>query len=258
MEQKLFVHESGNPKNPTILFLHGSPLSGRMWQPQLENLDEFHCLAPDLPGHGRSATLPLSMADIVQRLSELIEGTSPNGKTHVVGLSFGGVVAQALMVAAPEQVDHVILSGTAARMSKLLVWMSMLNEPILRMLRPKQLAAVVCWQFGIPAKYRDQLSDDFAAFSAKTLTDVMTTYLDIEIPTKTKSPTLVAVGHKETIYAKSAGRLLTRTIPGAKGVIVPNCGHVWNLEAPVLFTDTVRAWVTDRELPTVFQPLISA
>jgi pimeloyl-ACP methyl ester carboxylesterase len=258
MENKLFVHESGDPKGSLILFLHGSPLSGRMWKPQMESLPEFHCLAPDLPGHGQSASLPLSMPEIVQRLSDLVAASSANEKAHVVGLSFGGVVAQALMVTAPQLVDHVILSGTAARMSKLLVRMSMLNEPILRLLSPKQLAAIVCWQFGIPARFRDQLSDDFKAFSSKTLSSVMKTYLDIEIPTKTKSPTLVAVGQKETIYAKSAARLLNRSIPNSKGVIAPNCGHVWNLEAADLFTETVRSWITDHPLPAGLQPLILA
>lgn len=258
MENKFFVHESGDAKNPAILFLHGSPLSGRMWQPQMERLTEFHCLAPDLPGHGQSHSLSLNMPDIVQRLSDLISTSSPKGKAHVVGLSFGGVVAQALMVAAPQLVEHVVLSGTAARMSKLLIWMSMLNEPFLRLLSPRQLAAIVCWQFSVPPKYRDQMSEDFRAFSSKTLSNVMKTYLDIEIPTATKSPALVAVGQKETVYAKAAARLLNRSIPNSKGVIAPNCGHVWNLEAPDLFAETVRAWITDRELPAGLLPLISA
>ena len=30
--------EAGNPNNPAILFLHGSPLSSRMWRMQLEEL----------------------------------------------------------------------------------------------------------------------------------------------------------------------------------------------------------------------------
>ena len=55
---KLYVRETGSPTNPAIVFLHASPLSGRMWLPQLERLTEFHCLAPDLPGHGQSASLP--------------------------------------------------------------------------------------------------------------------------------------------------------------------------------------------------------
>ena len=252
---KLYVRETGSPTNSAIVFLHGSPLSGRMWLPQLERLTEFHCLAPDLPGHGQSASLPLTMQEIVQRLVNLIRESTPTGKAHIVGLSFGGVVAQALMVAAPEVVDHVILSGTATRMSKVLVWISMLNEPILRLLRPEQLAALVCWQFGIPAQYQAMMGDDFKAFSSRTLSHVMQTYLQIEVPSATQSRTLVAVGQKETIYAKRAARTLSHSIPGAKGVTIPGYGHVWNLEAPDLFVETVRAWVTDKPLPNRLMPL---
>jgi pimeloyl-ACP methyl ester carboxylesterase len=228
-----------------------------MWQPQLERLSDFHCLAPDLPGHGKSASLPVVMHEIVRDLAALIREESPSQRASIVGLSFGGVVAQALMVGAPEVVDHVILTGTATRMSRLLVWISMLNEPVLRLLRPEQVAALVCLQFGIPSRFREAMSEDFRAFSPRTLSQVMRTYLEIESPTRTSSPTLVAVGAKETFYAKRAARALARTIPGAKGVVVPHCGHVWNLEAADLFCDTVRAWVADRPLPEVLLPLPS-
>lgn len=246
---ELPVRQSGSAGSPVILFLHGSPLSGRMWQPQLDLLAEFHCIAPDLPGHGESAHLPVSMADIIEGLAALIRDASPSGKAHVVGLSFGGVVAQQLMVDWPEVVDHAILSGTATRMSRLVVWIAMLNEPVLRLLRPNQLAALLCLQFGIPTRYRDMMSGDFKVFSPRTLSEVMQTYLQIEMPTDTKSRTLIAVGEKETFYAKRAARLLSRSIPGARGVMVRGYGHVWNLEAPDLFAETVRAWTGDRELP---------
>lgn len=255
MNDQLFYDEAGNRNQPTILFLHGSPLSGRMWKPQMEQLDGFHCLAPDLPGHGRSAQIPLGMPSIVQSLSRLILTTSTNGKTHVVGLSFGGVVAQALMVACPDVVDRVILSGTSTRMNKWIYNLSLLNEPILRLLPASWLATLLCNEFGIPPRYRMILEEDVKAFSSKTLFKVMQTYLSIEIPSQTKSPTLVAVGEKETVYARIAARKIARSIPSAKGVLVPGCGHLWNMEKPELFSETVRAWVMGKTLPAQLMPL---
>jgi len=249
VNNQLFYHEAGSLYQPAILFLHGSPLSGRMWKPQLEQLNEFHCLAPDLPGHGRSAQIPLDMPSMVQNLTNLILSSTSSGKAHVVGLSFGGVVAQALMVARPEVVDHVILSGTSTLMNKWLVNLSMLNEPVLRILPPHWLATLLCIQFGIPSRYRTILEEDFKAFSSNTLFEVMKTYLSIEIPSKTKSPTLIVVGQKETAFAKWAARKIASSIPGSKGVVVPNCGHVWNMESPELFTETVRAWFKGGSLP---------
>ena len=57
----LYVHEAGDSGAPPIVFLHGGGLSGRMWQPQLDALTDFHCLAPDLPEHGRSGSVPFTL-----------------------------------------------------------------------------------------------------------------------------------------------------------------------------------------------------
>ncbi len=258
---QLHFYESGTKDLPAILFLHGSPLSGRMWLPQLERLNDFHCLAPDLPEHGQSAQVgPFDMQDAVRRLVDLIQASSPDGKAHVVGLSFGGVVAQALMVQAPDAIDHVILSGTAARLGKILLRLLRmqidLNRPILRRLSPRRVAALVRWQFGIPAEYNTMLGEDMLKVPPESMARfLLATYASIETPTQARSPVLVVVGQKETPVARWFARKLQKTISGAKGVVVPGLGHVWNLQAPDLFADAVRAWVTDRPLPPSFRPL---
>jgi pimeloyl-ACP methyl ester carboxylesterase len=252
---ELFVKESGLFGTPVVLFLHGSPLSSRMWQPQLDLMKDYHCVAPDLPGHGQSAAIKkFEMKAVVETLADLIRQTSPNGKAHIVGLSFGGVVAQALMVGAPELIDHVILSGTATRLNKFLIFLQSLNMPLLRILKPQQLASLISSQFGIPPQYKELLKDDFRQFSVDTFMQVMWSYADIVMPTTTL-PTLVAVGEKETGYAKASARALCKGIPGARGVIAPGLGHVWNMQAPDLFTQMVRSWLQDQPMPDELLPL---
>lgn len=47
--------EAGNPKNPTIVLLHGFPSSSHQYRKVLTQLsDEFHLIAPDYPGFGNS------------------------------------------------------------------------------------------------------------------------------------------------------------------------------------------------------------
>lgn len=75
------------------------------------------------------------------------------------------------------------------------------------------------------------------------------------MPAASRSPTLVAVGEKETFLAKRAARALSRAIPEAKGVSVPGVGHVWNFQVPDLFCETVRSWTNDRPLPAGLRPL---
>ena len=60
---------------------------------------------------------------------------------------------------------------------------------------------------------------------------------------------MVTVGEMETVVAKGDARKLATRIKGARGVLVPGVGHVWNLEAADLFNKTVRTFVKDTPLP---------
>jgi pimeloyl-ACP methyl ester carboxylesterase len=261
-QTSMHLYESGDPKAPAILFLHGSPLSGRMWQPQLETLTDFHCLAPDLPGHGLSGGMGVMPIDeLVQSLVQLIRSKSSSGKANVVGLSYGGVVAQALISDAPEVVERAILSGTSGRLSHFMtkvfrVYLK-INEPVLKILRPEQLGKLLAFQFGIPSKYIEILGEDMKRMDPDLMVKVLTqSYLDIRTPIKTTVPVLVAVGGRETPVAKLMARSLLRQIPGSKGIVIPGLGHVWNMQDPPLFAKIVRAWFNEGKLPAEFDSQI--
>ena len=50
------VGPAPDDSRPTIVFLHGTVLTGAAWAAQIAALsDAYHCLAPDLPGHGTAA-----------------------------------------------------------------------------------------------------------------------------------------------------------------------------------------------------------
>src|SRR6266516_558276 len=110
----LFPYTTGEPTAPAIVFLHGAGLSGRMWQPQMERLTDYYCLAPDLPEQGKSLDAgPFLLEDAARRVIELIDERVPGKRAHLVGLSLGAAVALAIMRLAPAYVDHAIVTGTA-------------------------------------------------------------------------------------------------------------------------------------------------
>lgn len=77
-----------------LLFVHGFPLSGALWQPTAAQLRGWRCIIPDLRGHGRSAATPA--ASIAQFSDDLIALLDAIGETRPVvlcGLSMGGVIA---------------------------------------------------------------------------------------------------------------------------------------------------------------------
>lgn len=100
---------------PTIVFLHGTRLTGASWAAQVAELaEEFHCLVPDLPGHGTAADLDFTLAGAAERVAELIEGEAHGGRAIVVGLSLGGYVAMDVAARWPERVRGLVISGATA------------------------------------------------------------------------------------------------------------------------------------------------
>src|SRR5881227_2386809 len=137
----LYVREAGPANAPAVVFLHGLWLSSAMWQPQIERLSQdYHCLAPDLPEHGQSTDIGLLTLENTSRvIANLIREQAPHGRAHVVGLSLGGSVALALLRDMPEVVDHMMVSGTAARFSPMIAGLIKLGKPLLSILKPASL-----------------------------------------------------------------------------------------------------------------------
>ena len=244
----LHLYEAGDPQGPAVLFLHGSPLSGKMWLPNFESLQYFHCLAPDLPGHGLSgATGVWPMDRLANHLAEIIRVHTKNKRAHIVGLSYGGVVAQALISSHAELVDKVILSGTSAPLSPLMKSVFKLyvglNKPIGKLLPASTLGRLLSVQFSIPKAHLADLAEVMKRMDPDVMMEtLLASYLDIRAPTHTDKEILVVAGRKETPFAKAMARQLTRDIPGARGMIIPGVGHVWNLQDPRLFAQVLRWW----------------
>jgi pimeloyl-ACP methyl ester carboxylesterase len=59
----LYVGESGTPRSPAIVFLHGVGNSGGMWAKHMAGLGGYHCLAPRSPGVRSEQPAALEIAD---------------------------------------------------------------------------------------------------------------------------------------------------------------------------------------------------
>lgn len=256
----LFTYESGNPTAPAIIFLHGAGLSGRMWQPQMERLPDYYCLAPDLPEQGKSLkTGPFRLEDAARQVAALIDEKVPGKRAHLVGLSLGADLALAIMRLAPVAVDHVVASAAAPLGKGMGKFILALSASPLSFIFPEQQFRLSAKMLGIPEAYRTMFCEDMLlavnpAFMRRSIEALMD--LPQLLPRESEAPTLVIVGGKENAIAKQGAKKVAASLKHARGMAVPGVNHVWNLQAPDLFTDTVRAWIEDRPLPDVLQPLI--
>lgn len=91
MAELPYTMESG--AGSPIIFLHGWTMEASLFAGQFARLqDRFHCLAPDLPGHGRAGSIPASVESAVELLHDVIESRKLN-KVTLVGWSLGAAVA---------------------------------------------------------------------------------------------------------------------------------------------------------------------
>ncbi len=100
----------------TITFVHALGLDGDSWWQQVEALqDSYRLLTYDVRGHGRSGKPPgpYSIDLFADDLYSLLEALGIT-RTHVVGLSMGGMIAQALAVAHPEKLHSLVLCDTSS------------------------------------------------------------------------------------------------------------------------------------------------
>lgn len=105
--ESLFYRENDGKGADAIVFIHGGGISGRMWQEALNGIADYHCLAPDLPGHGESRQItPFSLTNAVEGLVALIQDHVPAQRAAIVAISVGAPVTIELIRRYPDILAH--------------------------------------------------------------------------------------------------------------------------------------------------------
>ena len=268
----LSVRECGPITAPTICFLHGGGVSGWMWCPQVEALQgAYHCLIPDMPEHGLSATVrPFTIADTARRTAALIRERAHGGRAHVIGLSEGAQVAVQLLASAPEVVDHAIISSALVH-----------PLPGVGLLGPRALALTFTlfaapfqssdayvrlnMRYGnaIPDQYFREVREDTRRMTSASFTHIILENQRFRIPPgldQVQVPALIVAGQHELPIVRRSARDLAATLPAGQGYLVAFSTraaeeHSWNLHRPDLFNAVTRAWLRDQPLPAELIPL---
>lgn len=263
---------------PIFLF-HGIGSSGEIFLEQFRELGtDFHVVAWDAPGYGRSedSSEQLRMDDYADLAAECIRDVFDSG-AHVVGMSWGGVIATRLALRHPDLVRSLVLgsstvgSGSTSDQSEaMLSRPSQLEElgtavfaaqraPRLvseNASKPVQQAAVNLMEQSI------RLPGYGDACASMAETDHTPDLAGIS------QPTLVIWGEKDQITGRREAVPLIAGIPGAVGVEVKDAGHLTNWEAPENFNSWISSFALISERmgatahftnsrPLEFQPVAS-
>lgn len=229
-----------------IVFVHGGGISGRMWHYALEELSEFHCLAPDLPGHGASQEIkPFSLDMAVEGVSNLIRNHVPSQEALVVGISVGAAVSVSLANRYPEAVEALFLSGPTPRFNPIAVrMMNAISRPILSLLGSERRANMVAQLMGLSQDQMEDFREDLAQITPDLVAEINDLVSNQEDPRTVGIPAELFVGEKELGSTKKRCRQLSRAYGNDDYVVVLDHGHAWPLEAPELFAKVVREWAS--------------
>ncbi len=107
------VHLIDEGSGPPILFLHGNPDTGELWRDVISRLGgDYRCLAPDLPGFGRSRVtgdFDCSLIEMAHFVDELVEKIGVEMPLYLAVHDFGGPYGLSWAIRHPEKVRRIMI-----------------------------------------------------------------------------------------------------------------------------------------------------
>ena len=241
-----------DPARPLVVFVHGAGLDHTVFA-LLSRWFAHHgssVLAPDLPGHGRSAGAPLSsIAAMADWTAALIEAAGASA-ARLIGHSMGSLVALETAARHPERVTALGLIGAAAAMP--------VSPDLLAAARADDHAAiemVSLWGLGFRASLGGSLAPGLSLLGgAERLLErarpgvlfkdlsACNDYRDgLAGAAKITVPAVLILGERDMMTPAKAGKALAAALPVARAVVIEGAGHMLMSECPDQVLDALRA-----------------
>jgi YbgC/YbaW family acyl-CoA thioester hydrolase len=243
-------------EGPAILFIHGYPLDRTIWREQIDALDGFRRIAPDLRGMGQSDApdLGYSMSIYAADLAALLDVIGVD-EVVLCGLSMGGYVAFEFLRQWRSRVRGLVLMDTRAeadtpevrrtRDAAAATARERGAAAIADAMLPKVLAAAT---LGRRPDTAERLRALMAATPVSGIVGALTAMRDREgsealLKTLADVPTLVVVGEADSLTPPAQARAMADAIPGARFALIPGAGHLPPVEQPEVTTQRLQEFL---------------
>src|SRR5579864_5865427 len=250
----VFVATGGKPFDnslPAVVMLHGAGFDNSTWALHSRWFAHhgFSVLAPDLPGHGRSAGKALAtIADMADWTAALIDAAGAT-KARLIGHSMGSLIALETAARHPDKVSGLCLIGTAAAMT--------VGPDLLKAAETNDAAAidmVSIWGLGFKAELGGSLAPGLWMHQGaqrvlqQCAPGVLYSDLNacnayqnaLAAAAQIKVPATLILGERDIMTPAKAGKTLAAAIPNARVVVLPGAGHMMMVEQPDELLATMR------------------
>ena len=248
---RIYFEQAGDSGDPVVL-IPGFTLNHRMWDDQVGYLRAEHeVIAYDPRGFGDSSNPsgPYSHEDDLAKLLEHLNIPS----AHLVGLSMGGRIALNTCLKYPGIVRSLTLIDSALEghpNPSRLDWRAITREKGLEAAKQAWLDNELFDSIKEGSATSDALREMVAAYSGWNFVNE-----DTYIPYRPRAqehlgqisvPALVMVGELDTPHFQDIGEILASGITGAEKVIVPDAGHLANLDQPDVCNEQIGLFLGDK------------
>jgi poly(3-hydroxyalkanoate) depolymerase len=235
-----------------LLLINGIGATGDLFGPFRKHLGDRETIAFDAPGVGGSPTpiLPYSMRKLAGMVAGLIDELG-HDQVDVLGLSWGGALAQELAHRHPEMVHRLILTATMPGVTSVPgrpAALAVLMSPA-RYYSPAYLKRIAPTLYGGAIRENPDLLDEHAKQrAARPPTQVGYMYQLSAIQRwssllwlhRLPHRTLVLAGDQDPIVRLVNGRLLANRIPDGRLHIVEGGGHLFLFTRGAEMAEVVR------------------
>jgi 3-oxoadipate enol-lactonase len=249
---KLYYEAAG--AGEPLVFVHGFTLDTRMWDDQWDVFaSKYRVVRYDVRGFGRSDLPSGGYANYID-LDAVVQHLGLE-RPHVVGLSMGGGIAADYAANFPEGLRSLTL----------------IDSTLFGYVFPESFRSGVAFgpiakQRGVKAAIDAWVAHPFFAPAAEQpavlarLNEIVGSYhgyawleppfaseppvpVSAESLGKIKVPTLVIVGERDIPEFREVAKHMAGNIAGAKLVVVPNAGHMSNMEAPQFVNEALMGFL---------------
>lgn len=249
-DRVLYWRTDGDPGKVPLLLLNSLGTDHSLWDVLMPALlKDFWVLRMDKRGHGGSTNVgqTCSIADLAKDTLAVLDAAQWP-RSHVCGISIGGMTAMWLGANAPDRVNRLVLSNTSAkgrsevyaqRIEKVRSegLASICDDTMARFFTPAFISHRNPYLLGWRQVFLQGDPNGYMACCA-ALRDMDLREL---LPT-IGAESLVIIGEHDQGTTPEMGELIARSIPGASAVTVPYA-HIPILEDPDGYVDIVRRFL---------------
>jgi 3-oxoadipate enol-lactonase len=247
---KLSYSDDGT--GPAVLLLHAFPLNRAMWAPQIDALrNHFRVIAPDLPGFGQTpARGQWSLVEAADDVAAVLDALKIQD-CALVGLSMGGYIALPFYSKYSERVRKLVLADTRARAdndneksarSEMIAELEQFGIGILadrmipRLLKPEPDIAIA----NRIRAMMETLNADSAIHALMAMRDRTDASAVLE---RVSCPLLVIAGEMDEVTRVDESQMMATRADGGECVIIPDAGHLSNLDNADAFNRALSAFL---------------